>query len=256
MPGRIGDGHERKSMELEDGTMKYLSLVPVAIFSLALQAQTGSVASGTTAPGTNAAAAASVSAELTKRIDTKKAKVGDEVDVKTTSAAKFADGTELPKGTKLVGKVTDVHPKSDTDKTSHVAFDLERAVTKDGRDVPVHAAVTSMMVSAQPVDNTAMMSPGSGGGGMAGGGSSPGSSGSAPSAPSAPSVPMVSSQGQPAQGAQVAKGPQDRVPVANMPGVVLTSADGVSSAGSLDSENKNINLESGTKMTLNLVASR
>ena len=128
--------------------MKYLSLIPVAIFSLALQAQTGSVASGPTTAGTNAAAA-SVSAELTKRIDTKKAKVGDEVDVKTTSAAKFADGTELPKGTKLVGKVTDVHPQSN-DKTSHVAFDLERAVMKDGHDVPVHAAVTSMMVSAQP----------------------------------------------------------------------------------------------------------
>jgi len=54
----------------------------------------------------------------------------------------------------------------------------------------------------------------------------------------------------------MAKGPQDRVPVANMPGVVLTSADGVSGAGSLDSENKNIDLESGTKMTLNLAASR
>jgi hypothetical protein len=230
--------------------MKYLSLVPVAIFSFALQAQTGSVASGTTTAGTNAAAA-SVSAELTKRIDTKKAKIGDEVDVKTTSAAKFADGTELPKGTKLVGKVTDVHPLSNADKTSHVAFDLERAVTKDGHDVPVHAAVTSMMASAQPVDNSAMMSPGSAGGGAAGGGSS----GSAPSATSAPSMPVVSSQNQPAQGAQVAKGPQDRVPVANLPGVVLTSSDGVSSSGSLDS-NKNISLESGTKMTLNLVASR
>ena len=188
--------------------MKYLSLVPVAIFSLALQAQTGSVASGTTTAGTNAAAA-SVSAELTKRIDTKKTKVGDEVHVKTTSAAKFADGTELPKGTKLVGKVTDVHEKSNTDKTSHVAFDLERAVTMDGHDMPVHAAVTSMMVPAQPVDNTAMMSPGSGG--MAGGGGSAGGSGSTSSAPSAASTPVVSSQGQPAQSAQLAKGPQDRV---------------------------------------------
>jgi hypothetical protein len=234
-------------------TMKYLSLVPVAIFSLALQAQTGSVASGTTTAGTNAAAA-SVSAELTKRIDTKKAKVGDEVDVKTTSAARFADGTELPKGTKLVGKVTDVHPQSNADKTSHVAFDLERAVTKDGHDVPVHAAVTSMMVSTQPADNSAMMSPGGGSGGAAGGGSA-GGSGSTSSAPSAPSMPVVSSQDQPAQSAQVAKGPQDRVPVANLPGVVLTSSDGVSSSGSLDS-NKNISLESGTKMTLNLIASR
>jgi hypothetical protein len=245
--------HEPKIDGTGGMTMKYLLLVPVAIFSLALQAQTGSVASGTTTAGTNAAAA-SVSAELTKRIDTKKAKVGDEVDVKTTSAAKFADGTELPKGTKLVGKVTDVHPQSNADKTSHVSFDLERAVMKDGHDVPVHAAVTSMMASAQPVDNSAMMSPSSESGGMAGGGGSAGGSGSTSSAPSAPSMPAVSKD-QPAQSAQVAKGPQDRVPVANLPGVVLTSSDGVSSSGALDS-NKNINLESGTKMTLNLVANR
>jgi hypothetical protein len=69
-------------------------------------------------------------------------------------------------------------------------------------------------------------------------------------------MPVVNSQDQPAQSAQVAKGPQDRVPVANLPGVVLTSSDGVSSAGSLDADNKNILLESGTKMTLNLTASK
>jgi hypothetical protein len=249
------DRHELKQKELEETAMKYLSLVPVAIFSLALQGQTNTSAGGTVQSGKPAtSAAASVSAELTKRIDTKKAKVGDEVDVKTTSTAKLPDGTELPKGTKLVGKVTDVRARSNTDKTSHLAFDLDRAVTRDGHELPVRAAVTSMMAAVQPADNSAVMSGGgSGGGGMGAGGGGGSSSGSGGTASAPASAPVMSSSEQPADSAQVAKGAQDRVPVANMPGVVLTSADGVSNAGLLDAANQNISLETGTKMTLNVV---
>jgi hypothetical protein len=192
--------------------------------------------------------------ELTKRIDVKKAKVGDEVDVKTTSNAKLPDGTDLPKGTKLIGKVTVVHAKSKEDNTSHIAFDLERAVTKDGHEMPVHAAVTSVLAPAQPAESTYAPGGGVGGGGAAagGGGGTNGSPGGTAPAPASASVPITSSSEQSASAAQVAKGPRDQVPVANMPGVVLTSADGVSSAGSLDAANQNISLDSGTKMTLNL----
>jgi hypothetical protein len=232
--------------------MKYLSLVPIAIFSLALQGQTGGPVS-TPAQSGQPIAAAPVSAELTKRIDVKKAKVGDEVDVKTTSNAKLPDGTDLPKGTRLVGKVTDVHSRSNADKTSHLAFDLDHAVTKDGHELSVHAAVTSVLVPVQAVDSGMMPGGGAGGGAAAGGGSSmSGGSGGVAPAPTSASVPMASSSDQPASSAQVAKGAQDRVPVANMPGVVLTSADGVSSAGSLDAANQNFSLDPGTKMTLNI----
>lgn len=235
--------------------MRYLSLVPIAIFSLALQGQTGNPTSGSVQSGQPAtAAAAPVSAELTKRIDVKKAKVGDEVDVKTTSNAKLPDGTDLPKGTKLIGKVTDVHAKSNTDKTSHLAFDLDRAVTKDGHEVPVHAAVTSVLAPAEPAESTYAPGGGAGGGAAAGGGAgTSGSSGGIAPAPASASVPVTSSSEQPASTAQVARGPQDQVPVANMPGVVLTSSDGVSSAGSLDAANQNFSLDSGTKMTLKVL---
>jgi hypothetical protein len=233
--------------------MKYLLLAPIAIFSLALQGQTRSPISAPAQSG-QPTAAAPVSAELTKRIDVKKAKVGDEVDVKTTSNAKLPDGTDLPKGTKLVGKVTDVHARSNADKTSHLAFDLDHAVTKDGHELSVHAAVTSVLAPVQAVESGMMPGGGAGDGAAAGGGGSSmsGGSGRVAPAPASASVPMASSSDQPASSAQVAKGAQDRVPVANMPGVVLTSADGVSSAGSLDAANQNFSLDPGTKMTLNI----
>jgi hypothetical protein len=48
----------------------------------------------------------------------------------------------------------------------------------------------------------------------------------------------------------VAHGPNQRVMVRNLPGVILTSADGISSSAALDSSDKNIVLDSETKLTL------
>jgi hypothetical protein len=238
--------------------MKYLSLVPIAIFSLALQGQTGSSIGGTVQSGQPAASAASVSAELTKGIDTKKAKVGDEVDARVTSTAKLPDGTELPRGTKLTGKVTDVKAKSKEDKSAHLAFSIDRAVLKDGKQVPVVVAVTSVTGPAQSSAGEMMMPGGGaapGGGanpaGSGGSGSSSGSMGS--SAPATRSAPVMTDTGQSQSSAGgVLKSAQDRVPVGNMPGVVLSGAGGSGSAGSLDAAGDNISLASGTKLTLNV----
>ena len=241
--------------------MKYLSVVPIAIFSLALQAQTTPSPNGA-AQAQHTVAAASVDAELTKGIDTKKAKVGDEVDARVTSTAKLPDGTELPKGTKLVGKVMDVKAKSKEDKNAHLGFSIDHAVLKDGKQVPVMVAVTSVTGPAQNTASEAMMP---GGGGTAGAGASPGAgaagggaAGSAGGAGStagaaAPSAPMMTA-GQPQSTAGVLKSAQDRVPVGNMPGVMLSGAAGSGSAGSLDASDENISLQSGTKMTLSVAA--
>jgi hypothetical protein len=238
--------------KLEEMGMKYLSLIPMAIFSLALQGQTGNVTSGPPQAGKQVAAA-SVSAELTKRIDTKNAKQGDEVNARVTSTAKLPDGTELPRGTKLFGKVTDVKAKSKEDKTSHLAFSIDHAVLKDGKQVPVMAAVTSMTGPAQSSAGE-MMSPGGGGGSAASGGSA-GSSGSmGSSTPSASSAPIMNSTGSGSNPGGVLKSAQDRVPVGNMPGVILSAASAPGSAGALDASGDNINLDSGTKLTLNMAA--
>jgi hypothetical protein len=232
--------------------MKYFALVPVAIFSLALQAQTGGAANGT--PQTKQVAAASVSAELTKRIDTKNAKQGDEVDARVTDTVKLPDGTELPRGTKLIGKVTDVKAKSKEDKKAHLAFSIDHAVLKGGKEVPVMVAVTSMTGPAQSSASD-MMTPSAGGGagGAAGGGA--GGGGMAGSTASAPS-PAMASMGQPQSNAgEVLKSAQDHVPVGNMPGVMLSAASSPGSAGSLDASGDNIDLDSGTKLTLNMAAS-
>ncbi|HEY8996328.1 MAG TPA: hypothetical protein VIM60_00435, partial [Edaphobacter sp.] len=146
-------------------------IASVAVVSLTLSAQTAASPQASDpmhqgAPQTSAAQtqiqAASLNAEFTKGIDTKKAKAGDEINAKTTADAKLPDGTDLPKGTKLVGNVVEVTPKSKEQKNSHLVFSLNRAVTKEGKEVPIHAAVTSVTgpAMAQSMD---MPSPSSGG---------------------------------------------------------------------------------------------
>jgi hypothetical protein len=59
---------------------------------------------------------------LTSKVDTKKSKVGDTVSAKTLNPLQLTDGTTLPSGTKLVGKVTQVQPKSSGTATIAIVF--------------------------------------------------------------------------------------------------------------------------------------
>ena len=115
--------------------MKYLSLIPVAVLSVALQIPAFAQQAGQTAN-----TAVNVPASLTKKIDASKVKVGKEVSAVITEDTKLPDGTELPKGTKLVGTVTSVPGK---DGATRLAFDFDRAVLHNGQTVLVHTTPSS-----------------------------------------------------------------------------------------------------------------
>lgn len=125
--------------------MKYLSLFPVAVLAIALQAQPGVAATvasqSSVETGQTAATAVSVSAVLTKSVNVKKARVGDKVVARITEDTKLPDGTDLPTGTKLVGTVTNVPGKSNS---GPLTFDFDRAVLHNGQAVLVHTTLTSM----------------------------------------------------------------------------------------------------------------
>ena len=223
--------------------MKYILLLPVAMVAIALHGQTSA---------SNAAPGVRVNAELTKQINSKRAKVGEIVEAKTTSAVKLPDGTELPKGTKLTGKVTDVRARSNTDKTSHIAFNLDQALMKDGHEVPLRVMVISATTPFDAPPDIAGMTTGSRG---------PATQSTTAGAPPTPNTTpgQYVQQTTVSNGIQsllgetpgtVAHGPNQRVIVGNLPEVMLTSADGLSSSAALDASDKNIVLDSETKLTL------
>ncbi len=275
--------------------MKYLPLFAAAFFTFGIRAQTASTAAGTqstvqTAPSSqvsgstasqanavvegqkaSAAQATNLSAELTRKVDTKNAKVGDEVVARTTSAAQLSDGTKLPKGTRLLGKVTDVQAKSAEQKESRLAFTFDRAVLRSGRTLPIHATVMSLSApvsAAAMAENDDSMSAGpapapvaasaggrASGGGLLGGGALRGAGSALGGVTSTAGNTLHTTT---ALGSQAVHQTTDTVreQVTNMPGVNFTSEAGASNSAELNAQGKNISLATGTQMMLNVSASK
>ena len=85
-----------------------------------------------------------IHAVLEKLVHPKKVKVGDQVSARMTEPAKLKDGTELPKGTHIVGKVTEIKLKADKEGPSKLGLLFDKAQLKDGKGVPLTMALVSV----------------------------------------------------------------------------------------------------------------
>lgn len=90
------------------------------------------------------AASPEIHAVLEKLVHPKKVKVGDEVSARMTAPAKLKDGTELPKGTHIIGKVTEIKLKADKEGPSKLGLLFDRVQLKDGKEVPLIMALVSV----------------------------------------------------------------------------------------------------------------
>lgn len=109
--------------------------------------------SGVSAAG-QTTSATSLQAVLTKTIDAKKAKAGDEVVAKTTQEVQTVDGLKIPRNTKLIGRVTEAKAKAKGEAQSSLGVVFERAVLKGGQEVPLHAIVQAVAAAEQPAMNS------------------------------------------------------------------------------------------------------
>lgn len=116
----------------------------------------------------------SVTGELQGKLDAKHAKVGDRVVLKTTEKVQTSDGTVIPRGTRLVGHVTQVQTRDSTHAVSQLAIAFDRAEMKNGQSLPVHTLIRGVnpSPSAMAMNSDSQMSAidePSGGGAMSGG---------------------------------------------------------------------------------------
>ena len=91
-----------------------------------------------------------IQAVLEKMIHVKKAKVGDTVSARVTVGAKLKDGTEITKGSHLIGKVTEVKSKSDVEGPARLGMLFNQAQLKDGKQVEVAMVLMSVAPPWQP----------------------------------------------------------------------------------------------------------
>jgi hypothetical protein len=218
---------------------------------------------------------APVTAELTSKLDSKTAKAGDSVVLKTTEKATMADGTVIPKGSKIVGHVTEAQQFVANSDNGRVTLQFDQAEIKGGQTVPIKSAIQTVSPAAgagagADADNGM---PSSGGGSTApsGGGSasrpgagSQGSTAGSASSPSqqATSPGMTGQEAQPAgpaPGTTVARNGNVVIKTTSVPGVlVASSVNGQpfsNASGALLSARQDVRLDGGTKMVLALASS-
>ena len=193
---------------------------------------------------------------LTKGIDAKKAKTGDEIVAKVTQDMKTSSGDVLvPKDTKVIGHVTEAQPRSKEQKESQVGLAFDRAVMKNGEEMRLPMSIQAIIGQENNNANAAAGSepssePAASSGGTAAGanGRASGMGGSTP--PPTPSASTGGSNASP----DTSSGTNARGPItAQTQGVVGISNLKLSSGtqGSVvSSEKNNVKLDSGTMMLL------
>jgi hypothetical protein len=118
--------------------------------------QSGAQAGSSTAGSASAQAgqnSASISggtelqAVLTRPLDARKNKAGDNVMAKTTQAVKSDGQVIIPKGSQLVGHVTEAkaHVKGQSESALGIVFD--KAILKNGQEVPLQASIQALAVA-------------------------------------------------------------------------------------------------------------
>ncbi|MGC1463837.1 MAG: hypothetical protein WA802_16670 [Terracidiphilus sp.] len=231
-----------------------------------------------------------VTGELEGKLDSKTAKPGDRIVLKTDKKMQTADGTLIPKGSRLVGHVTEVqaHEKDHAESQLGLAFD--HAELKDGQSMAIHSMIESVQPSAGAIAGGSManedaldapmasggggMGAGARGGGRVGGGGllggavggatqTTGRVGSDLGSTTGGAVRTTSNLSGDATG-DLAHGVSGATQGAGslgaratgLPGVMLNGDAAGSASGMLSAANKNVHLDSGTQMVLGISAAR
>lgn len=100
-------------------------------------------ATGSGEVGSVLAAGTSLEAQLQSMVDVKKSRVGDQVILKTTKAIKQNGETVVPKGSRLIGRVTEVKQKTKDNALSKIGIVFDRLQGKE-LDMPINASIVSI----------------------------------------------------------------------------------------------------------------
>ena len=245
-------------LTLLSGGLLAQSTTPPATAADTAQAPASAPAPPSAVPGQRAdepriAPGSVIPVELTKTVDAKKAKTGDQVVAKVTMDMKGGTGEVIvPKDTKVVGHVTEAQPRSKDQKESQLAIAFDQAVLKN-EQVTLPMSIQAV-IGPETNDSSANAS----GPSAAPAPSSTGTTGTSPMAGRSPmgntqsptSAPAGNSGAPPQEGAK-------RPPInAQTQGVIgisnlnLSPNSNAHQGTMMSSDKNNVKLESGTMLLL------
>src|SRR6266849_5525406 len=115
-------------------------------------------------------------AALSSPIDSKKCKPGDPVNAHTTEAIKSEGKTVVPKGSKLVGHVTQASARAKGESESSLGIVFDKAIVRNGQEIPLNAGIqalasaqSSASAAGSDMDTMGSMGASAAGSGTAGG---------------------------------------------------------------------------------------
>ena len=116
-----------------------------------------------------------VHAQPVGKIDTKTAAAGQSISLETTQEATLANGTQLPRGTHLVGRILRAQAWQLNGAAAILSIQIDRAMLKDGTSIPIRCVFRTFTTMAVPpsglIDASQGVSrPRRGGGGLSAGG--------------------------------------------------------------------------------------
>ncbi len=192
--------------------------------------------------------------ELTKTVDAKKAKTGDEVIAKVTEDMKTGSGEVIvAKDTKMIGHVTEAQAHSKEQKQSELGITFDKAVTKSSE---MKLPMSIQAIIAPPSNNSADSSNSAP--------SEPSTTGATATSPMSGHSPTSGSAAQPQPQARSTEGTDQKTTsnarppinantqgVIGIPNLTLATDSGNTAQGSvMTSEKNNVKLESGTMLLL------
>jgi len=211
-------------------TQSFMTFAATAVLATSTLVSTSTLLAQPATAGSAIAKEAVLSSLVTK-LDTKKSKVGDPVIAKTLNPLTLTDGTIVPSGSKLIGKLTQVQAKSTGAATLAISFDqLEK---KGTAAISIKASIAGIA----PL-------PDSGGGGGAAGND----------------LPMKGTAAQNAAQTGMSMGPgggETPIPSgSSIKGVTLNPTPAPDGSSVLQSSDKDIKLETGTRLEIGLIAAQ
>jgi hypothetical protein len=193
--------------------------------------------------------------ELTKGINAKKAKKGDEVVAKVTQDLRNTQGTLIiPKDSKVVGHVTEAQAHSKEQKESELAIAFDRAVLKNGETMQMPMSIQAIIAAPnRNPANSASSYPSSSSAPETNptptaSGGRPGMGGTAPSTATAPQSSLPSGTPDPTQTQPQITG--DTQGVVGIADLKLSPAPDATQGSRVTSEKDNVKLDDGTFLLL------
>ena len=219
-----------------------------------------------------------VTGELQGKLDSKTAKVGEPVVLKTRDKIKTADGVVIPRGSRLIGHVTEVQAHARGHQQSRMGMVFDRAELKNGQSFAIHSVIGFVGPAGGGAISGGGAAVGGAGGGLLGGGA--GVVGGASSAVGGVGSGVASNAagafnaGGNAVGAtgnlagnaaaNVGRGVSGSAGGAGalgahataIPGVMLSSGAAAGASGMFTAARRNIHFDSGTQMVLGVAAAK